>query len=77
MTFAAFDTLRKLVPDILISFGGHSVCGIESLMKEANSEVEHWLINENGEFIDTYQSNSINYKITIKKRRLKCQIDRI
>jgi 2-succinyl-5-enolpyruvyl-6-hydroxy-3-cyclohexene-1-carboxylate synthase len=55
LAFTAPDNQRKLAPDILITFGGHTLTGISSLMNETAQDSEHWLINENGEFIDTYR----------------------
>jgi 2-succinyl-5-enolpyruvyl-6-hydroxy-3-cyclohexene-1-carboxylate synthase len=55
LALAAPDSIRKLVPNILITFAGHTLSGISLLMNESTPDVEHWLINENGEFIDTYR----------------------
>jgi 2-succinyl-5-enolpyruvyl-6-hydroxy-3-cyclohexene-1-carboxylate synthase len=55
LKFAALDRIKKLVPNIIITFGGHTLTGVSKLMNQASLDVQHWLINEDGEFIDTFK----------------------
>lgn len=52
---AAPDTLRRLAPDIIVTFGGHTVSGLTKLMSHAESNAQHWSIDQEGEFIDTFR----------------------
>lgn len=54
LALAAPDSLRKLAPDIVITFGGHTIANYSRVICEAPTELEHWLININGEYIDPY-----------------------
>ncbi len=55
LSFSAEDNLNNYLPDILITFGGHSINKLSKLMKFSDDSVEHWLINKDGDFIDSYK----------------------
>ena len=46
----------QFLPDIVISFGGNIFQGVKDLLKENHGKFEHWLIQPDGEMVDTYMS---------------------
>jgi 2-succinyl-5-enolpyruvyl-6-hydroxy-3-cyclohexene-1-carboxylate synthase len=49
------ETLNKLVPDIVISFGGNTVSYMKYMLRKKYKQFKHWHISENGEVIDTFK----------------------
>ena len=60
--FLAFDTrvmsddsFSDYVPDVVISLGGNTMCGIKALLRAKGGQFEHWGIEESGEIVDMYK----------------------
>lgn len=62
LTFMAAQTLtgagfsEKLLPDIVISFGGNFISAIKGHLRANERKFKHWLINQSGETIDVFKS---------------------
>ena len=63
--FLAFDTrvlssdsFKNFCPKIVISIGGNIMSGIKTLLREKAGYFEHWGIEETGEVVDMYKSQT-------------------
>ena len=54
----------EFLPDIVISFGGNIFQGTKDLLKVFHGSFEHWLLQPNGEMVDTYMSLSAVFECT-------------
>lgn len=54
--FANSDIIKKILPNIVISYGGQIFSSIKDLLKNNNGKFEHWLIDEEGNVIDAFKS---------------------
>ena len=54
----------EFLPDIVISFGGNIFQGSKELLKGFYGSFEHWLIQPDGEMVDTYMSLSAVFECT-------------
>lgn len=54
----------EFLPDIVISFGGNIFQGTKELLKGFHGDFEHWLIQPDGEMIDTYMSLNTVFECT-------------
>lgn len=54
--FINSDITNKVLPDIVISYGGQIFSSIKAELKNNCGKFEHWLINESGEIIDPFKS---------------------
>lgn len=54
----------EFLPDIVISFGGNIFQGAKELLKSFHGRFEHWLIQPDGEMIDTYMSLTAVFECT-------------
>ena len=50
------NIFEKLMPDLVISFGGQIFSGIKNELKENCKKFDHWLISEDGKVIDAFKS---------------------
>lgn len=63
--FLPFDThvisnnaFEQYIPDLVISIGGNVMSGIKSLLRNKAGRFEHWGIEESGELVDMYKSQT-------------------
>lgn len=49
-------TFEKLLPDIVISFGGMVFSGIKAMLLRYHGRYEHWLVQEDGQVCDLFKS---------------------
>lgn len=49
------NTLKKIMPEIVISYGGQVFSCLKSHLKNHYGEFEHWLISESGEICDLFK----------------------
>lgn len=63
--FLPFDThvisnnaFEQYVPDLVISIGGNVMSGIKSLLRNKSGRFEHWGIEESGDVVDMYKSQT-------------------
>lgn len=54
----------EFLPDIVISFGGNIFQGLKGLLLNNAGKFEHWLIQPNGQMVDTYKSISLVFECT-------------
>lgn len=54
----------EFLPGIVISFGGNIFQGTKDLLKGFHGSFEHWLIQPDGEMVDTYMSLSTVFECT-------------
>lgn len=54
----------EFLPDIVISFGGNIFQGVKDLLKGFHGKFEHWLIQPDGEMVDTYMCLSTVFECT-------------
>lgn len=54
----------EFLPDIVISFGGNIFQGTKDLLKGFHGSFEHWLIQLDGEMVDTYMCLSTVFECT-------------
>ena len=47
---------NELMPDLVISFGGQIFSGIKGQLKSNHGKFKHWIIQEDGKFIDAFKS---------------------
>ena len=47
---------NKLMPDLVISFGGQIFSGIKEQLKKNNGKFEHWIFQEDGKVVDAFKS---------------------
>lgn len=52
------DAFEQYVPDLVISIGGNVMSGIKNLLRNKSGRFEHWGIEESGEVIDMYKSQT-------------------
>lgn len=62
--YISIPMMKKLMPDIVISFGGQVFSGIKGQLKNNYKEFEHWLISENGEVCDLFKGLKNIYECT-------------
>ena len=58
------DSIKKLLPDIVISFGGQIFSSIKGQLKNNCGKFEHWLISEDGHIIDAFKSITTVFECT-------------
>ena len=54
--YLADHQFAKLLPDIVISYGGNIMQGVKELLRHFAGKFEHWSIQENGNVVDMYKS---------------------
>lgn len=54
----------EFLPDIVISFGGNIFQGVKDLLKGFHGSFEHWLIQPDGEMVDTYMCLNTVFECT-------------
>ena len=54
--FADLESIKKLMPDIVISFGGQIFSPLKVQLKNNFGKFEHWLISEDGHVVDAFKS---------------------
>lgn len=54
--YIADHQFEKMLPDIVISYGGNIVQGLKELLRHFAGKFEHWLIQEDGSVVDMYKS---------------------
>lgn len=54
----------EFLPDIVISFGGNIFQGLKGLLLNNAGKFEHWLIQPNGQMVDTFKSISLVFECT-------------
>jgi 2-succinyl-5-enolpyruvyl-6-hydroxy-3-cyclohexene-1-carboxylate synthase len=54
--------LQNLLPDIIISFDGYSASSLKSKLRFNYKKIKHWLINEDGSFIDIFKCLSVIFE---------------
>ncbi|HIT89753.1 MAG TPA: 2-succinyl-5-enolpyruvyl-6-hydroxy-3-cyclohexene-1-carboxylic-acid synthase [Candidatus Merdenecus merdavium] len=54
--YIADHQFEKMLPDIVISYGGNIVQGLKELLRHFAGKFEHWLIQEDGCVVDLYKS---------------------
>lgn len=62
--FADIDSVKELLPDIIISYGGQIFTPLKVQLKNNHGKFEHWLINENGKVIDAFKSLTTIFECT-------------
>lgn len=58
------DSIKKIIPEIVISFGGQIFSNIKNILKEHYGKFEHWLISEDGNVIDAFKSITTVFECT-------------
>ena len=48
--------LEKLMPDLVVSFGGQIFSGIKEQLKKSCGKFDHWIIQEDGRVVDAFKS---------------------
>lgn len=54
----------EFLPDIVISYGGNIFQGAKDLLKHFHGSFEHWLVQSDGEMVDTYMCLSTVFECT-------------
>ncbi len=52
------DKMNELMPEIVISFGGHVFSGLKNQLRKNHFKFEHWLISERGTVCDLFKGLS-------------------
>lgn len=52
------DAFWKYLPDLVISIGGNVMSGIKALLRNKCGHFEHWGVEESGEVVDMYKSQT-------------------
>ena len=52
------DAFGQYMPDLVISIGGNVMSGIKNLLRDKSGCFEHWGIEESGEIVDMYKSQT-------------------
>lgn len=52
------DAFEQYMPDLVISIGGNVMSGIKALLRNKSGHFEHWGIEESGEVVDMYKSQT-------------------
>ena len=58
------DEFKKLLPDIVITYGGQIFSSIKSELKNNYGKFEHWLIKEDGQIVDAFKSITTVFQCT-------------
>lgn len=54
--YIADHQFERLLPDIVISYGGNIMSGIKEILRHFAGRFEHWSIQEDGNVVDMYKS---------------------
>lgn len=55
---------EKLVPDIVISYGGNITLGLKDMLRKYANKFEHWSIQEDGRVVDMYKGLTTIFQCT-------------
>lgn len=70
--FISLKKFEKIIPDIIISFGGNIMSDIKEMLRKFPGRFEHWSIQENGRVVDMYKSLTTIYECSPERFFLNC-----